>query len=291
MLASRAVWGFAAGVVLTATVWLLTPAHAPPEPSPSDSGQLEDLRAQLDAALDHNRELSTEVEWLNAQLDLVTGRGEAQPAAPEPDEAAAQEAEEAAAEERPAAGTGEAAVVFGEGEETADGASPKLWFDEEALAAGGLLPHEIERLRDIFNASEMNLIELEHQARREGWYGKPRYWRALQEMRSGLRQEIGEEDFDLLLYATGRKNRVVVDDVLRNSPGDRAGLEPGDVVLSYEGRRIFKAPELKRATVQGRRGDRVVIDVLRDGEVVRVYATRGPLGAKLRSTRMLPEVR
>jgi hypothetical protein len=291
MLTSRAAWGFVTGVVLVASVWILVPAHAPPPPAPppAASAQLEDLRAQLDAALEHNRELSTEVEWLEAQLDLVTGRA-GTPAAGQESDAA----QEPASEETAGAGAGEAAVVLGEeedGEETADGSRRDLWFDDEALAAAGLLPHQIDRLRDIFNASEMGLIELEHQARREGWYGKPRYWRALRAMRNGLRKEIGEEDFDLLLYATGRKNRVVVDDVLRNSPGEQAGLEPGDVVLSYEGRRIFKAPELKQATVQGQRGDRVVIDVLRDGEVVRVYATRGPLGAKLRGKRMLPEVR
>jgi hypothetical protein len=61
-------------------------------------------------------------------------------------------------------------------------------------------------------------------------------------------------------------------------------------LLSYQGRRVFKAPELKHLTVQGTAGDTVPIVVMRDGEIVRVFAERGPLGARLAHTRSLPEV-
>lgn len=293
---SRAVWGIVAGGVLAVVaVWVLASEEGvdgPPGSSPSDApatpSELASLRVELEAERERNLELSTEVEWLQAQLDFLSGRNapeaDAEPES-EDDLTATPEAETASGQRGR-----EAEILFGpaagEGDE-----EPGLWFHEDELESAGLRPHEVERLQDLFNSSEMQLIDLEHQARREGWYRKPRYWQSLRQMRNELREEAGEEDYDLLLYATGRMNRVVIDGVLRDSPGDQAGLEPGDVVLSYEGRRIYKAPELKRATIQGQVGDRVTIDVLRDGERVRVYALRGPLGARLRPERILPLIR
>lgn len=297
---SRAVWGIVTGGVLAAVaVWVLhgeEGANGAPEialrDAPVASSELASLRAELEAERERNLQLAAEVKWLQAQVDILTGR-EAE-TEPESDAgvAATPGAEtEAATGERGA----EADILFGSAAKGAAGENgggvQGLWFHEDELLAAGLLPHEVERLRDVFNTSEMRIIDLEHQARREGWYRKPRYWENLQRMRHELRQGIGEEDYDLLLYATGRSNRVVIDGILRDSPGERAGLQPGDVVLSYEGRRIFKTPELKHATVQGQVGDRVAIDVLRDGERVRVYTQRGPLGARLRPERILPQVR
>jgi len=137
----------------------------------------------------------------------------------------------------------------------------------------------------------MEIINLRHQATREGWLHSGRFPRELQNLRSGLREEIGDESFDLLLYATGRKNRVVITDVLGDSPGERAGLRPGDVVLSYDGKRIFKTTGLQRATTQGRLGDRITVEVLRGDEVIRLYPARGPMGFRLKPTRQMPQAR
>ena len=103
------------------------------------------------------------------------------------------------------------------------------------------------------------------------------------------REEIGDESYDAMLYATGRKNRVVIRELLENSPGRSFGFESGDVVLSYDDRLIFRGRELRRATTQGERGEWVTVDVLRNGEVVRLRAQRGPIGAQLQSARILPD--
>ncbi len=165
------------------------------------------------------------------------------------------------------------------------------WFDPAALAANGTPPSEIERLSEIFSESEMQRIELTHRARREGWNRNRRYTKAIEAQKRHLREEIGDESYDLLLYATGRANRVVLSDVLSDSPAARAGLQAGDTILSYDGERIFATRELVRATTQGELGESVALDVLRGGEVVRLYASRGALGARLRSARRLPETR
>jgi hypothetical protein len=61
------------------------------------------------------------------------------------------------------------------------------------------------------------------------------------------------------------------------------------VVLAYGERRVFQPTELQRATTAGKAGDRVPVWVLREGERLRLYLELGPIGAKLRSGRMLPE--
>jgi len=295
MLSSRAAWGLVAAALCAGVLgWALGRSVSRPErqAAPSQAeGTAHDLQLELAAALDQNQQLSAELEWLQLQVDLLSGRhaasaeGEAPPA-----DAVANAADPASKEAKPAgeAGTDEAAQGA---EPRPDEAEKEGWFDANGLTRAGLRPDEVERLQEVFDASEMRVIELEHQARREGWYRSPRYMQALHGMRSELRSDLGEEDFDLLLYASGRDNRVVIDGLLTGSPGERAGLRQGDVVLSYAGERVFKAPELKRATVEGAAGDRITIDVIRDGEEVRIYAQRGPLGAKLAASRILPELR
>lgn len=282
MVTSRVVWGSAAGLALVAPLaWALSrgPDAPPPEPergtrelaSGDLSAELERLRATLRDERERNLELQGDVEWLRAQLAALGSAAAPPTAMPETlDEAGAEAAD--------------AGPHSAQGEE-------KLWFDAKALKTTGVPLHDVERLREIFDASEMALIELENQARREGWYRSQRYSQTLRDMRIGLREEIGDEAFDQLLYATGRTNRVVIEEVLRDSPGARAGIQSGDVVVSYDGRRVFRAGELKNATTEGEIGDRVTIDVLRDGEAIRLYAQRGPIGVKLRPAQLAPEVR
>jgi membrane-associated protease RseP (regulator of RpoE activity) len=239
---------------------------APAAPAADTGAEIEALRAALEAERERSRELAAQVKWLSLQLEDLT-RSEPSPG-----------------------NGGDASEPEAERDTPAEAQKPeeKLWFDAGSLLAGGVPSHEVERLREIFDASEMEVIELRHQAMREGWLRSGRYMRELGALRAGLRREIGDESFDLLLYATGQKNRVLITDVLGDSPAARAGFQPGDVVLSYDGKRIFKPTALQRATTRGRLGDRVPVEVLRDGEVIRLYPARGPLGTRLKSKRQRP---
>jgi hypothetical protein len=256
--------------LLAAWAWAWSRSgDAPAAPAADHDAGVEALRTAFEAERERSRELAAQVEWLRFQLEELAHREASQRNG---GDAAEQEAER----------------------ETAAGpekAEEQLWFDSRLLLANGVPSHEVERLREIFGASEMEIINLRHQAMREGWLRSGRYRRELHDLRIGLREEIGDESFDLLLYATGRKNRVVITDVLGDSPGERAGFQPGDVVLSYDGKRIFKAAELQRATTQGRLGVGVTVEVLRGGEVVRFYPARGPIGVKLKAKRQMPQTR
>jgi hypothetical protein len=182
----------------------------------------------------------------------------------------------------------EADPQAGEPGEDAGAEQDRPWFDADGLLAHGVQPAEVERVREAFDDSELALLELENQARREDWYRDPRYRQELRDLRMALRAELGDDRFDLLLYATGRQNRVAVTDLLEGSAAQRGGLQPGDEILSYADQRIFRPMELKQATIEGRPGERVEVEVWRDGSSVRLWLPRGPLGIRMRQTRSPP---
>jgi hypothetical protein len=161
------------------------------------------------------------------------------------------------------------------------GAKPGEWFDAKGLLAHGVAREEVERLREAFDRSELALLELEDRARREGWRESPRYREALRDMRTALRAELGDEDFDALLYASGRRNRVVVEELLGGSPAERIGLRPGDEILSYNRSRIFGTGALKEKTSQAPLDAPVEIEIVRDEERMRLWGSGGTLGIRI----------
>ncbi len=161
-------------------------------------------------------------------------------------------------------------------------------FDEQALRELDMAPSEITRLHERFDAFEMERLELIDRATREGWVRKPRFRQANQEHRWALQYELGNDVYDRLLYAVGQNNRVVVLDVLSFSPAEEVGILEGDEILRYDGERLFKASELVRATTEGRKGESIVVELLRNGQPLRIYLPRGPLGIRLRAERRPP---
>jgi membrane-associated protease RseP (regulator of RpoE activity) len=237
---------------------------------------------------------STEVGELRAQLDLERAareRLEAQLARIESDLARLREgtavideadtAPYAKGAQAPEAGEVSAAAVA---EEAGDAPSPgHAWFDARRLAAAGLPERDVAELHDLFEEVELDRLYLQNQAQREGW---PRgrlatELAALDERLLSVRKDYGEEAYDWFLYAAGRSNRVVVEGVLGGSAAAEAGLRTGDVILSYDGERIFKPGTLVEGTLAGRLNETVEVVVLRGGERVEVTVPRGPLGLRL----------
>ncbi len=110
-----------------------------------------------------------------------------------------------------------------------------------------------------------------------------------------LRAEFGDDGYDWILYASGRSNRVIVNQVMGDSPAWLAGIARGDVLTHYAGERIFAPGVLRQATTEGVPGRSVAVEFLRpqadDGpaEWHRVFLPRGPLGIRLEAKRLQPE--
>lgn len=173
--------------------------------------------------------------------------------------------------------------------------TPRLqWLDEELLLRAGLMPAEIDALRERFESIEMERLYLRDEATRDAWLNTHRYRKAARELDvafGALRDDFGDEAYDWLLYASGRHNRVMVGGVLENSPAAEAGLEPGDLIISYDGVRIFDTRELQSATTGGEAGRNVMLELDRGGESVSAYIPRGPLGIQLGPKREKPSAR
>ncbi|MCL4686879.1 PDZ domain-containing protein [Myxococcota bacterium] len=166
-------------------------------------------------------------------------------------------------------------------------------FDPAPLLAAGFRPDQVERFRERLDEIELARLYLRDRATREGWLETPRYReesRALGQEFRGLRDEFDEDFYDWALFSTGHPNRVAVTEVLSGSAAQSAGLQPGDLIVRYDGRLVLSASELREATLAGRVGELVAVEVQRaeDPAPLRVFVPRGPLGVRMTPTRETP---
>ena len=203
--------------------------------------------------------------WRGAYEDLAKNRGPSAPAEPEPSAAT------------PPPGPPPAAQPDGRP------------FDTQALQERGYTEEEANRLRERYEAYELALLYLNDRAGREGWRQQPRFQSESRQLADALHAELGDRDYDAILYGAGRSNRVQIAGVLAGSAGERAGLRDGDEVVSYDGHRIFEGQALVQATGTGEAGAQTEMVVRREGQELRVVLPRGPIGIRLQPARVEPE--
>jgi serine protease Do len=71
---------------------------------------------------------------------------------------------------------------------------------------------------------------------------------------------------------------ALVGSVQKNGPGDKAGLEPGDVITSFDGQAITKSGDLPPLVASVKPGSTVKLGVWRDGKPRELTATVGDRG-------------
>ncbi len=238
--------------------------------------RLELLTAKLAEEADHRRRLEQRLELLATELGAVRGSHE-------PPHVAASQPESRAVTPAPPATSGG----------TADPASAReaVTSMERALVAAGIdatTANEITRRRDAISLSE---IYLRDQAAREGWLDTPEFaakMAEIEQQRTSVRDEIGDEAYDRYLAALDQPNRVAVNEVMLESPAAMAGVQAGDVVLRYADTRIFSPGELVTATRGGTAGEAVQMEIIRQGQRFEIQVPRGPLGMTIAASRGAP---
>ncbi|MBX2882293.1 MAG: PDZ domain-containing protein [Granulosicoccus sp.] len=161
----------------------------------------------------------------------------------------------------------------------------------EGLLAAGIDPQfasELQAREDQFALARLELLD---RAEREGWRDSEQFSDRLDELedeRVDLRAELGDDAYDQYLYELGRSNRVVVASVISGSAADGAGLNAGDLILSYADSRIFSTNDLQTSTRSGVRGESVLLIYERQGLRQSVDVPRGPLGVTLSTSRHNP---
>lgn len=73
----------------------------------------------------------------------------------------------------------------------------------------------------------------------------------------------------------GVESGVLVESIEANAPAHRSRLQPGDVILEVDGVRVSEASDLQREILKKRIGQRVRLDVWRQGRVVAVDVETG----------------
>jgi len=169
--------------------------------------------------------------------------------------------------------------------------SSTRWFNEEAMLSTGLSEAEIMEIKNQYETIEMEKLYLRDRAIRENWIGTERYTNELSALNGrfdSFRGQTNDNVYESLLYATGQSNRVVVQDVMQNSPASQAGIKAGDFLVQYGETRIFSAFDLRRAITDGEAGEEVKIELNRNGIGSTVYMPRGPMGIRMESTSVQP---
>lgn len=161
-------------------------------------------------------------------------------------------------------------------------------LDEALLQQVGLVESEVRELRDRWDRAQLLRLELQDQAAREGWLFKPQHRRQIAWLDAQLRDDLGEVDYDRMLFATGQPNRVVVQSVIGGSAAAIAGVQPGDHVLSYGSERVFTPNDVRRGTTSGVKGESVRLIVERRGEHHSFVVPRGPLGVRMAGQKAPP---
>ncbi len=159
------------------------------------------------------------------------------------------------------------------------------------LAAIGVDPEIAENIEELSEKREMDQLYMRNTAIREGWFGTEKYFqenRKFEQESNVIRSELGDSKYDEYLYTSGRFNRIKVSSVLAQSPAEQAGIQSGDVIVSYDNARVFSWSDLTNMTATGEPGETVQVSVAREGVVSNVFIMRGPLGIRLESMRADP---
>lgn len=138
------------------------------------------------------------------------------------------------------------------------------------------------------DTSALKKLELRHKATRQGYLGTQRFREESKLLDVSIQKEVGDDNFDRYLFASGQTNRVAVNSVMTGSAAEQAGVVNGDLILSYDQHRLFNVRELVTATTEGNRYEWIDIIVERDGSVLTLSIPRGPLGVRLIPTRVNP---
>ena len=154
---------------------------------------------------------------------------------------------------------------------------------ESDLLNSGFDPFTVDEIQSIRNEAQLQRLDLRDRATREGWVNSDRFRELFRELNrdNRLRAALGDENYEKLLLAEGRNNRVRIDSVIANSAAEIAGIESGDVLLRYADDRIFTFGDLRAATTAGERDEPVSVSVVRNGDTLDFVVPRGPLGVTI----------
>ncbi len=110
-------------------------------------------------------------------------------------------------------------------------------------------------------------MDITHQLRTAGRVSRGRIGVVIQEVTKELAESFG------LAKAAG----ALVNSVEKGGPADKAGLEPSDVILKFDGKTVNSSSDLPRIVAQTRPGSKVAMQIWRKGAAKEVTVTVGEM--------------
>ncbi len=107
-----------------------------------------------------------------------------------------------------------------------------------------------------------------------GWLGV-----VIQELDEGLAKSFGY----------GSTDGVLIGDVTPDGPGDKAGVQSGDIVKSYDGHPVSGIDKLRARVAGTKPGTKIALEIFRDGKTRTLQVEIGELEAEVAVGRSKPE--
>ena len=161
-------------------------------------------------------------------------------------------------------------------------------FDAAKLLELDLSASVLADVKHRYQQNRLEILDLRNRATREAWVDSARFNEEVRKLERELRHQLGPDDYDVLLYATGKPNRVVLQQVLAGSSAEDAGLEPEDVVVRYGTLEIFHPSDLAEASTRSATSSNIKLGTTRRGSrgIRRVaWAVPAPAPAELSRAR------
>ena len=147
----------------------------------------------------------------------------------------------------------------------------------DRLVAAGIDPERVYQIMRREETLEMEVLRARHAATRSG--ATPEEAATITPL-ALLRSELGDTDYAKYLDARGRPSSINIREVMKGSPAETAGLQPGDEIVAYNGQRVFNMDELDELTFQPTSGSTMPLQVIRDGQSLQIYVPPGPIGVR-----------
>jgi S1-C subfamily serine protease len=111
------------------------------------------------------------------------------------------------------------------------------------------------------------------------------------EVDSAMRERLGDDDYDAGRFATGQNNRVEILGDLKGTVHDSAGLQPGDLVIEFDGVPIYTPEEYLEFwhSNQSAGGGVVTLTIEREGGLFTVAVPAGDHLGPVRGVSLPPE--
>lgn len=158
------------------------------------------------------------------------------------------------------------------------------------LIEQGFAEADASQLVADLDALKLERLQIMYQANRPGGADTNELSSAMQALpseRQMIEERFGEEGYEKYLYASERPNRLVVQDVLNNSPAAAIGLKAGDQLISAANRRIYSVGDLMRAAASATGGQMALV-IRRGDALIESTLPAGPLGVTTSLARIDP---